>query len=245
MASDFFRFKQFTIWHDKCGMKVGTDGVLLGAWIDTKAEAKRILDIGTGSGLIAIMLAQRCEAEIDAIDIDQSAVEQAKGNADKCPWSSRIHIYQSSLQDWAQTKGNETIDKERKYDLIVSNPPYFQNSLKNPNKNREMARHTDTLSYRELILNSAELLATNGRIGLILPAEAEQDIAQLCAEYGLKISRLCHVYSKEGKSIKRILIEAVKSAEKITDVHAETFYIEGKESPRSEEYARITQDFYL
>ena len=131
-----FTFKQFHVQHDRCAMKVGTDGVLLGCWTDVPA-AGSVLDIGTGSGLIALMIAQRTNAQIDAIDIASDAYEQACINFAQSPWNERLKAYIASIQEWQH---------EALYDLIISNPPYFNNSLKNPDKGRELARHTDSLS---------------------------------------------------------------------------------------------------
>ena len=163
-----FQFKQFFVRHDRCAMKVGTDGVLLGCWSGYDAAAAgsptiphryhyaRCLDIGTGSGLIALMLAQRFpDALIDAIDIDKAAVEQAAENFAASPWSDRLHAFHVRLQEWQSHSAPS---------LIVSNPPYFQNSLKNPDKGRQTARHTDTLSFCELIHHSTRLLSENGVI---------------------------------------------------------------------------------
>ena len=182
-----FRFKQFYIEDSKCAMKVGTDGVLLGAWCPLDRYADRIqnteyrpnykiLDVGTGSGLIARMMMQRFpEAEVEGIDIDEAAVEQARENG--------VQAYVSRLQEWK---------KEGGYDLIVSNPPYFQNSLKNPDKGRELARHTDSLSYEELIDHSARLLREGGQLALILPADKEAEMRQIAALIALFVaSQFC------------------------------------------------------
>ena len=192
-----FRFKQFAIEDSKCAMKVGTDGVLLGAWapIDFHISSFshfRILDVGTGSGLIARMLMQRCpEAEVEGIDIDAAAVEQARENG--------VCAFRARLQDWR-------LDIENCYDLIVSNPPYFQNSLKNPDPGRKTARHTDSLSFEELIAHSVRLLAENGVFALILPAEAEEEIRTIASAAGLQLVRVTHVYSKESKPARRVLL---------------------------------------
>lgn len=247
MSSPFFRFKQFTVWHDRCAMKVGTDGVLLGAWAmleeqcaaQTRKAIREVLDIGTGSGLVALMLAQRFpQAEIDAIDIEPSAVEQARYNFLQSPWKERVRSFLSPLQEW-QTK--------KRYDLIVSNPPYFQNSLKNPDKGRELARHTDSLTYAELLHYSAQLLAPEGVIALILPAESEDDIIRLGISEHLSCTRLTRVYSKAGKPAKRILIEfsAAKLVAPSSPVIPSDFYIESPTSPRSPEYTALTSAFYL
>ena len=142
MANPYFKFKQFTIWHDKCAMKVGTDGALLGAWAAPK-EARNILDIGTGTGLVALMLAQRCQAFIDAIDIDADACLQAEENVARSPFADRIRVHCCALNDFHPSAPSH-------YDLIVSNPPYFHQALKCPDPKRNRARHTDTLSLEEL-----------------------------------------------------------------------------------------------
>ena len=143
MANPYFQFKKFTVWHDKCAMKVGTDGVLLGEWASTE-RCQRILDVGTGTGLIALMLAQRSTAILDAIDIDSDACLQAQENIAKSPFANRIQVYQTSLSEYMP-------DENIKYDLIVSNPPYFIDSLKCPDTKRNLARHTDTLSLPDLL----------------------------------------------------------------------------------------------
>jgi len=222
MSNTFFRFKQFTVWHDRCAMKVGTDGVLLGAWCHsspyhlspvTYHPPITILDIGTGSGLIALMLAQRFPtAHIDAIDIAPKAIEQANYNFELSPWQDRLHAHLCPLQDWSRTKSS-IINHQSSiaYDLIVSNPPYFVDSLKNPDHGRELARHTDTLSYSELLEHSARLLNDNGTLALVLPASEEQNIIRLATTYGLYHTRLTRVFSKPTKPTSiRILIEFTK-----------------------------------
>ena len=245
MGSPNFRFKQFTVWHDRCAMKVGTDGVLLGAWcplaIATSEGEYKVLDIGTGSGLIALMLAQRATSiddtpiVIDTIDIDADAAEQAQYNFEQSPWSKLLRIYQSSLQEW---------QSEKEYDLIVSNPPYFQGSLKNPDAQRATARHTDSLSYSELIAHSERLLRRNGTLALVLPIEAEEEILSLAAAAGLSPIAITYVHTKPGKPVKRILM-ALTKGDAVGEVDGNHFYIESADSPRSEEYKKLTEEFYL
>ena len=206
-------------------MKVGTDGVLLGAWAPI---GTRILDVGTGSGLIARMLMQRCpEAEVEGIDIDEKAVEQARENG--------VKAYCSSLQEW-----------QGSYDLIVSNPPYFQNSLKNPDKGREMARHTDSLSYAELMHHSARLLKEGGQLALILPAEAENEIRQLAATENLFITHVTRVYSKETKPVRRVLL-AFSRNNGITEYRytEDVLVLEDEKGGRSAAYSELCKEFYL
>ena len=218
-------------------MKVGTDGVLLGAWapvseLKIKNSKLRILDVGTGSGLIARMLMQRCpEAEVEGIDIDEAAVEQARENG--------IRAFQARLQDWK-------LDIGHCYDLIVSNPPYFQNSLKNPDKGREMARHTDTLSYAELIQHSARLLQEGGRLALILPAEAENEIRQLAAAADLFLTHVTRVYSKENKKPKRVLLAFQLKIEDLRfKIEEDSLVLEDEKGGRSLPYQELCRDFYL
>ena len=269
MGSPNFRFKQFTVWHDRCAMKVGTDGVLLGAWCPlpiantpspiTNNQSPianppyRVLDIGTGSGLIALMLAQRLSsqspiannqspiansqspiAHIDAIDIDANAVAQAQDNFALSPWGNMLHAHHSTLQDW----------QAERYDLIVSNPPYFQASLKNPNQQRATARHTDSLSYEELIAHSARLLNDTGVLALILPIEAESEIQTLAEHNQLYPTHITHIHSKPNKPAKRLLI-ALSRQKQSEEPLTRTFYIESESTPRSQEYQDLTRDFYL
>lgn len=234
-----FRFKQFYIEDSKCAMKVGTDGVLLGAWCPLDRYADRIqnteyrpnykiLDIGTGSGLIARMMMQRFpEAEVEGIDIDEAAVEQARENG--------VQAYVSRLQEWK---------KEGGYDLIVSNPPYFQNSLKNPDKGRELARHTDSLSYEELIDHSARLLREGGQLALILPADKEAEMRQIAASKNLFLTHVTRVYSKESKPARRVLLAFRYQISDISRTE-DTLVLEDEKGGRSKAYQELTKDFYL
>jgi len=242
MASPFFRFKQFAVWHDRCAMKVGTDGVLLGAWcpLPENTATLRILDVGTGSGLIALMLAQRCATEqrcfqTDAIDIDSSSAGQAADNFNRSPWANCMKVACSSLQDW----------NSEPYHLIVSNPPYFVDSLKNPDENRHLARHTDTLSYADLLANAWRLLEQNGQLTVILPADAEADFLQLAHRTGFSLTRLTRVFSKPGKPQPIRMLAALSKTQKSYDEIVDNLYIEGDASPRSDQYASLTRDFYL
>ena len=208
-------------------MKVGTDGVLLGAWAPS---GSRILDVGTGSGLIARMLMQRCpEAEVEGIDIDEAAVAQAKENG--------VRAFQARLQDWKSDIGNC-------YDLIVSNPPYFQNSLKNPDRGRELARHTDSLGYEELIAHSARLLKEEGQLALILPAEAEEEIRNLVAPYSLFPTHITRVYSKETKPARRVIL-AFSRKNSIVGLIEDSLVLEDEKGGRSAAYSKLCEEFYL
>ena len=199
MSNPFFQFKQFTIRHDKCAMKVGTDGVLLGAWAGTES-CNRILDIGTGTGLIALMLAQRSKAAIDAIDIEADACLQAQENAESSLFAGRINVFHSDLVDFAQASTHL-------YDLIVSNPPYFVDSLKCPNLQRNTARHTDTLTLEDLLQYSRKLLAPQGRIALILPYDQKDRLTDCIQTQNLFLSKEVSVIPVPDAQPKRLLAE--------------------------------------
>lgn len=231
-------------------MKVGTDGVLLGCWAPISHLTSgngdwRILDIGTGSGLIALMLAQRCpDAHIDAIDIDPSAVEQAKENFEQSVFSHQLSAYLSSVQDWQNHQSPIT---NHPYDLIVSNPPYFRNSLKNPDKGRQTARHTDSLSYEELIAHSARLLTQNGQLALILPAECETEIQEIAAQYSLFCTRATRVYSKTSKPARRVMMRFIRNTDIQGERHPEidSLVLENEAGGRSAAYSQLCKEFYL
>ena len=200
-------------------MKVGTDGVLLGAWAPL---GSRILDVGTGSGLIARMLMQRCpEAEVEGIDIDEAAVAQAKENG--------VRAFQARLQDWKSDIGDC-------YDLIVS--------LKNPDRGRELARHTDSLGYEELIAHSARLLKEEGQLALILPAEAEEEIRNLAARYSLFPTHITRVYSKETKPARRVIL-AFSRKNSIVGLIEDSLVLEDEKGGRSAAYSKLCEEFYL
>ena len=233
MPNPYFSFKQFTVRHDRCAMKVGTDGVLLGAWIDLNSS-RRILDIGTGTGLIALMLAQRCsDARIIAVDIDSAAVEQAQENIQASPWKNRVEVLQQDIC---------TYHPHGTFDTIVSNPPYFIDSLKCPDGQRSTARHTDTLDADRLIGKVSELLSPDGSFSIILPAEQTEDLIRVAGEKGLYPSRQTWVITRPGLSPKRILMEFRKIS---TVFQPDELVIELERHVYSEEYIALTKEFYL
>lgn len=233
MANPFFTFKQFTIRHDRCAMKVGTDGVLLGAWTDV-SHSCRLLDIGTGTGLIALMLAQRCpKASITAIDIDAEAVEQARENVLLSPWSDRVEV---ALQDICKYL------TDKHFDTIVSNPPYFIDSLKCPDSQRNTARHTDTLDAGRLLASVAQLLTDEGRFSIILPAEQTDLLIQTARTKGLYPSRHTAVITRPGLSPKRVLMEFQKTEKTF---QTDELVIELERHVYSEDYIALTKEFYL
>lgn len=233
MSNSYFSFKKFTIYHNRCAMKVGTDGVLLGAWTNI-SHSQHILDIGTGTGLIALMLAQRCEyANVTAIDIDEKAIEQATENILSSPWNHRV---QATLQDI------RTYNPIIKFDTIVSNPPFFINSLKGPDNQRNMARHTETLGCDILLEKVAEILDPNGCFSIIIPAEQTTILIQKALLHHLYPSRHTAVITRPGLAPKRALIEFQKQQKKC---HKDELTIEIDRHVYSEDYINLTKDFYL
>ena len=231
--STSFQFKQFTIQQDVCAMKVGTDGVLLGAWSNVKEG--NILDIGSGTGLIAILLAQRTKsALITAIDINQNAYLQTLQNVNECKWKERILVFHSSVQDFKS---------ETKYDLIISNPPYFIDSTKAPQHERNTARHTDELSFLDLITAVKRLLKKDGLFVLILPTEEAQLFIKEAQEKELYLNRKCLVKPNSNKAVKRILMEFSLYNPELKE---EELTIETeKRHQYTKEYIILTQDYYL
>lgn len=217
-------------------MKVGTDGTLLGAWASLPNEDCSILDIGTGTGLIAIMAAQRApKANITAIDIDADCISQAVENAEESPWAERITIILTALQDFHPSQG---------FDVIISNPPYFVDSLLSPDAARTTARHTATLSFEDLTAGVLRLLSTNGRFALILPPT---EFARFCtaARGRLFITRQCEVWSTPDSGVKRIMAE-FSTTPAIAPIAPERLIIEESGAQGySEEYKQLTRDFYL
>lgn len=234
MANDIFNFKQFTVRQDLAAMKVGTDGVLLGAWASVQG-AQSALDIGTGTGLVALMLAQRIEyAQIHAIELDEAAYQQAMLNFTASPWVERLNVVHADFK---------TYDTALKYDLIVSNPPYFNQSLKNPCDKKSLARHTASLNYAELIKGAAKLLEDTGRFCVVLPAAEKLNFKEIAAQYDLKLNKTLNVKPTPGKPSKRVLMEFsfLGTAEEVDELIIEEF---GRHQ-YSEAYKQLTKDFYL
>lgn len=231
MSSPSFRFQQFEVFHDRCGMKVGTDGVLLGAWVQP-FNARRILDVGTGSGLIALILAQHSAAEIIGIEFDAAAADQAFENVRNSPWPDHIRIVNEDFR----------IYTEGLFDLIVSNPPYFQNALKAPSPLRNQARHDTALSYTELILKASTLLTPEGLFAVIIPYNAQQEFEDLCWSSKLYLKRYCAVATLEGQPPKRVLLEFSRQR---CETERTTLAVAVKGNARSDAYSALTSDLYL
>lgn len=230
--SEPFCFKQFQLKQEFSAMKIGTDAVLLGAWCNVQ-NPKHILDIGTGTGIVAMMLAQRFSvAKITALEIDEPAFQEASFNFSSADFNSRLSAFHTSLQEY---------NSELKYDLIVSNPPFFKDALKSNSEQRNLARHTDSLSLSDLSKHSLRLLNENGKIALVLPSDQENKIKSLFAESGFYTHRICRVRSNNKSEFHRILIEFILDSPKAIE---EELTIYNDEKNYSEAYKNLTADFY-
>lgn len=230
-----FKFKRFSICDDQSALKLGTDAVLLGAWTNIK-KADSILDIGTGCGIIALMLAQRSDGTIDAIDIHQPSVEQAKGNFENSPWSNQLNSIHSSIQDYSKSS-------EKKYDQIVCNPPFFENDLKSPKELNNLSKHNDQLPYDELILALNSLLKPCGKFSMILPLSNSVQFEYRAKFKKLHCRRETIVFPKQDKKPNRILLEFGK--EKIAEKESSQLTIRNIDGSYTQEYIELTKDFYL
>ncbi|MDH8700759.1 tRNA1Val (adenine37-N6)-methyltransferase [Dysgonomonadaceae bacterium PH5-43] len=233
MSNPFFHFKKFTVYHNLCAMKVGTDAVLLGAW-SNHTSARWILDVGTGSGVIALMLSQRfSDAKVDAIDIDEGAYQQACINFNNSPFKDRLKAFNESFLEFSP---------QYKYDLIVSNPPYFNNSLLSPNHSRTLARHTTELNLNTLIEKAKSLLNDKGILALVLPYSSLETTVDIANDNGLHLVRSLSVKPMENRPPKRVLLEFSNSfGEQIN----KELVLELSRHNYSLEYKALTKDFML
>ena len=238
-----FDFKQFRIEQDRCAMKVGTDGVLLGAWAE---GGRRILDIGTGTGVIALMMAQRfADATVTAIDIDEEACRQARENVQLSPFANRVSVVHSSVQSFSVDSLEKSFknDSILQFDSIVSNPPFFEQSLKNPDSRKAIARHTDSLPFADLFESVSRLLGDDGIFSVIIPSEKLESFTSNAYLSGFSISRQCFVKTTSKKPAKRCLLAFKKHLPEA--VEKSEIFLQNEDGTRSESYRNLTQDFYL
>lgn len=229
-----FRFKQFEIHQDKCAMKIGTDGVTLGAWAFWEDQPKYILDIGAGTGLISLMLAQRTKnAQITGIELDFEASEQAKKNAAQSKYSDRVNILHTSLQEF------EAIQP---FDLILSNPPFFTINERMQKDSRQIARQTNTLSFEALLKHTNRLLSKDGHAYFIIPYQREAEFLELGKANGIYPTQITHVQGNISSAIKRSLL---KLSKKESNVDYDTMVIESERHVYTEAYSPLVKDFYL
>ena len=231
-----FQFKQFTISQDKCAMKIGTDGVLLGAWTSVDNNPFSILDIGSGTGVLSLMLAQRSLAQqIEAIEIDDDAYEQCSENFENSPWNDRLFCYHASLLEFV-----EEVDDE--FDLIICNPPFYSEDYKTDNKSRDLARFNDAMPFEHLIYAVVNLLAEHGIFSVVIPFKEEEKFIELASKVGLFVNRSLHVKGHPDSETKRILIEF---SFRETDIETSELIIETSRHQYTEDYINLTKDFYL
>jgi len=233
--NNYFQFKQFRIHQEKSAMKVNTDGVLLGAWTNLDG-AKTVLDIGAGTGLISLMIAQRSVAFITGVEIEKNAAEEAQRNVQNSEWSNRISIQHSSFQEFVKTANHH-------FDVIVSNPPFFSNSVKNTNPHLSMARHNHMLPFEDIIAGSKNLLGDDGILSLILPAAAAPEFIEEALQENLFLKRQTLVKPFPHKAPNRCLMEFSKAQSVQENTSMSVFDESGKEY--SEEFKTLARDFYL
>jgi tRNA1Val (adenine37-N6)-methyltransferase len=236
MSTKPFKFKQFNINQDQCAMKIGTDAVLLGAWASVKKHPFSILDIGAGTGILTLMLAQRSHAElIDAIEIDNDAFEQCVENFEQSPWGDRLFCYHASLKDFVD-------EIEDKYDLIICNPPFYAEDFKTQNDQRDLARFQDAMPFEHIIECVSKLLSANGAFSVVIPFKEESIFIKMASKFDLYPKRTLHVKGNPSSEIKRSLIEF---SFQTGNIEVDTLIIETERHQYTQEYINLTKDFYL
>lgn len=233
--SDSFSFQQFTIRQDRTSMKVGTDSVLLGAWTEI-ADARHLLDIGAGTGILSLMLAQRNQdAIITGVEYEVNAYQQALENVAASPWADRIHLVHKDIRDFSPPD-------DKRYDLIVSNPPYHRAQVTSPDSRRHLARHADALPFEDLLKAVDRLIHPHGHFTVILPSDAAGDFIALAYRQQLYLEHRTHVISREGKPPKRVLLRFGK--ENVTESLMDELVLETADGVRTEAMRQLTGDFY-
>jgi len=231
-----FKFKEFTINQDRCAMKIGTDSVLLGAWTSTTHHPFSVLDIGAGTGVLSLMLAQRSNAEtIESLEIDADAYEQCSENFENSPWPDRLFCYHASLLEFVE-------EIEDEYDLIICNPPFYSEDYKTSNEARDLARFNDAMPFEHLIYAVSNLLSDTGIFSVVIPFKEEPKFKELASQAGLFLNRSLHVKGNPDTEIKRSLLEFSFKDRKM---ETSDLIIETARHQYTEDYINLTKDFYL
>lgn len=237
MANDYFQFKQFRVQQNRCAMKVGTDGTLLGSWA---TGGTNILDVGTGTGLLALMMAQRFpDAQVTAIDIDAEAVEQARENVAASPFAERIRVFQTDFRQFSPEKEGLVPT----YDAIVCNPPYFSHSLECPDAQRTLARHAASLPYEDLMMKSASLLTDDGELSFVIPFDCLSRLEEAAVLAGIFKSCEWAVKTTPKNAPRRYLLAFRKHS--VKTLEQREMVLEDQPGVRSVCYSELTKDFYL
>ena len=236
MGSLPFKFKEFSVNQDRCAMKIGTDGVLLGAWTSVDKNPFSVLDIGSGTGVLSLMIAQRSYAEnIEALEIDADAYEQCSENFENSPWADRLFCYHASLLEFVE-------EIEDEYDLIICNPPFYSEDYKTDNESRDLARFNDAMPFEHLIFSVANLLSEDGLFSVVIPFKEEADFIALASKSGLLPNRILRVKGHSSSEIKRSLIEFSFTQQ---DINISELIIETARHQYTDDYITLTKDFYL
>lgn len=236
MAASFFQFQQFAVRQRDSAMKIGTDGVLLGAWCEVDVQAKKVLDVGTGTGLIALMLAQRFDQiSIDAIELDQAAAAEASFNFSQCPWSKRLSCTAVSLQNFRE-------DSLVIYDHIVCNPPFYQGTYSIEKKERDQARNHTFLPLNELFSGIDQLLSSKGSCSIILPIEYKEMACQEAEKYQLYLKRFTAVRGNHHAPLKRALLSYSRQS---SSCETTELILEKSRHQRTQAHQDLVEDFYL
>ncbi|MEI7586966.1 methyltransferase [Runella sp.] len=238
IPAPFFRFKQFAVWHDRSALRVCTEACILGAYAEV-TDVTHALDIGTGTGLLALMIAQRnAKMQIDAVEIEAQNVEQAIENVIQSPFLKRISVVQAAIQNWRKPESPHS----SKYDLIISNPPFFDKHLLSPREERNRALHTETLSLSDLALSVARLLADTGRFVVLLPPFETQRLIDFLTPLELHPTRQLHIFSRQGKPVFRKITTFER---KKKEYFTETLYIHDNDGKYSDDFRTLLKEYYL
>lgn len=236
MEDDIFTFKKFKINQSQCAMKIGTDSVLLGSWVKITDDINTVLDIGAGTGVLSLMVAQRSSAEvIDAVEIENNAYEQCVANFENSDWGDRLFCYHASFYEFYE-------EIEDTYDLIVSNPPFYENNGEINNSEREIARFNNALPYEELIYGVSKLLSKYGRFNLVIPYEQRSKLNSISKNYGLYPQRILNIKGSPESPFKRCLIEYQFKQKALEE---KNLIIEVSRHNYTSEYKELTKNFYL